>query len=394
MTSSPHPRMAWIDAELARLDEAHLRRRLLTRTGPQQAEVILAGDDVVSFASNDYLGLAADRRLVLAATEAATNEGWGAGASPLVTGRGEAHTRLESQLAAFEGSEAALLFPTGFAANQGTIAALMGPGDAVFSDAQNHASIIDGCRVSRAETHIYPHADVDALAAMLERRTGVRRRLIVTDGLFSMDGNLAPLPQLVALADRYDAMLMVDEAHATGVLGRNGRGACEHFGLDECVDVRVGTLSKALGSMGGFVCGSQALVDWLTNRARTYVFSTSMPAPLAAAAARAVEIVRNEPERRRRALQSAAKVRDALTVQGWDVGPSESQIIPVIVGPSHAALALSARLREAGLWIPAIRPPSVPPHTARLRIGISSGHSDEMIDRFIDTMERLRTAAR
>jgi 8-amino-7-oxononanoate synthase len=393
MSQTPHDATAWIRDELVHLDQAELRRRLVARSGPQQAEVTLSGESLLNFASNDYLALAADRRLATAAAEATAAEGWGAAASPLVTGRGDVHARLETRLAALEGTEAALLFATGYAANQGTIAALVGRGDAVFSDAENHASIIDGCRVSRATTHVYPHADVAALAAMLKGTTDARRRLIVTDGLFGMDGDLAPLPQLAALADEHDAMLMVDEAHATGVFGRSGRGTAEHFGLEACVDVRVGTLSKALGCAGGFVCGSQTLIDWLSNRARTYVFSTSMPAPLAAAATRALDIVRHEPERRQRVLQSAARARAALTAQGWNLGGSESQIIPVIIGEPSAALATSVELRRAGLLVPAIRPPSVPSGTARLRISISSGHTDAMLERLVTAMEALRTHA-
>jgi 8-amino-7-oxononanoate synthase len=325
-----------------------------------------------------------------AAAEAATRHGWGSGASPLISGHDLCHRRLERALAEFEGTEAALLFPSGFAANAGTIAALVGPGDVVLTDRKNHASLLDGCRLSRADVRPYPHADCGRLEKLLERSGHYRRRLIVTDGLFSMDGDLAPLDGLVELACRYDAMLMVDEAHATGVFGPQGRGTAEHLGVEDRVDVRVGTLSKALGCVGGFVAGSQVLIEWLLNRARPYVFSTAPPAAMAAAAAAALEIVLGEPGRRERLLEQAAELRDTLAREGWDTGRSASQIIPIIVGGPDRAVQLAARLRDRGFFVPAIRPPTVPEGEACLRISLTVGHTAEMIAGLVDALKAAR----
>jgi 8-amino-7-oxononanoate synthase len=299
--------------------------------------------------------------------------------------------RLEERLARFEGTEAALVFPTGFAANMGTITALVGSGDAIFSDELNHASIVDGCRLSRASVHVYPHGDWQALEAQLRGATQVRRRLIVTDSLFSMDGDLALLAELADLADRHAAMLMVDEAHATGVFGAHGRGVCELLGVEDRVAVRVGTLSKALGAAGGFVCGPRLLIDWLVNRARPYIFSTALAPPLAAAACAAFEAIKREPQRRDALARRAADVRQRLANQGWDIGPSASHIVPLVVGEAKRALELSSFLAERGLLVPAIRPPSVPADASRLRISLCYGHNDTMIGLLLDALSEVRS---
>jgi len=371
--------LEWIDRELADLDRQGLRRRLQTREGPQAARVVLDGRELVNFGSNDYLGLAADPRLAAAAAEAAQRDGWGSGASPLVTGHAAAHQQLQQRLAEFEGTEAALLFTSGFAANAGTIAAVVGPGDVVYSDRKNHASLWDGCRLSRADVRVYPHGDWRQLETLLADSPKYRRRLIVTDSLFSMDGDLAPLVELADLAERYDAMLMVDEAHATGVFGQRGRGVAEQLGVEDRVSIRVGTLSKALGSVGGFVAGSRTLIEWLVNRARPYIFSTASPAAIAAAAVAALDIVRDEPQRRTALLARAQELRNTLRGAGWNVGASAGQIIPVIVGEPARAATFSHALRERGLFVPAIRPPTVPEGEACLRISLTAGHSEEMI---------------
>ncbi len=391
--------LRWIDAELDGLEQQGLRRRLATRDSPQTPQLVLDGQPLVNFGSNDYLGLAADPRLAAAVAEAVGHEGWGSGASPLLTGRAALHARLERRLAEMEDAEAALLFPSGFAANVGTIAALVGPGDVVFSDRNNHASLLDGCRLSRADVRVYPHGDWQSLDGLLARATGRRRRLIVTDSLFSMDGDLAPLVELTELAARHRAMLLIDEAHATGVFGRNGRGVAEHLGVDDrmaacvaaSVAVRVGTLSKALGGIGGFVVGSRALVEWLLNRARTYIYSTAAPAATAAAALAALDIVAAEPQRRRGLLARAASLRNALAAQGWNVGPSQSQIIPILVGEPAWAVELSARLRQAGLLVPAIRPPTVPEGQSRLRISLTAAHTSEMIEMLLRALREEHT---
>jgi 8-amino-7-oxononanoate synthase len=370
--------LSWIDDELATLQRAHLRRRLNVRHGSQSARIVIDGQELINFGSNDYLGLAADPRLTQAAADCLVREGWGSGASPLVTGRSAMHRRLEERLAQFEGTEAALVFSSGFAANMGAIAALAGPGDVVFADRKNHASLWDGCRLSRADVRAYPHGDCGRLATLLEDSHKYRRRLIVTDSLFSMDGDLAPLGKLAELAERFDAMLLVDEAHATGVFGRHGRGVAEHLGVEDRIPVRVGTLSKALGSIGGFVAGSRALVEWLVNRSRPYVFSTATPAATAAAAIAALDVVRNEPLHRTDLLARGESLRAELARQGWNTGASASQIIPIVVGDPERAVALSSKLRDRGLFVPAIRPPTVPEGEACLRISLTAGHSKEM----------------
>jgi len=345
MSTNKSDPLAWIDDELAGLERAGLRRRLSERGGAQSATVSLDGRELINFGSNDYLGLAADERLAAAARAAIEREGWGSGASPLVSGRASSHAELERRLAEFEGTEAALVFPSGFAANAGTIPALVDEGDAVFADAKNHASLIDGCRLSRAQRLVYPHGDCDALEAMLGDAGHFRRRLIVTDTLFSMDGDLAPLPRLAALTEEYNAMLLVDEAHATGVFGQRGRGAVEHFGLDhDRVHVRIGTLSKALGTGGGFVCGRQSLIDWLANRARPYVFSTAQPAATSAAAIAALDIVATE---RLRSMikpwkDMIMRETNALDVRFVAHAPSNAYVIESALGEDSFYLAIRA----------------------------------------------------
>ncbi len=386
MEPTTHDPLSWIAEELAELQRQGLRRQLATRQGPQAARITLDGRELVHFGSNDYLGLAGDPRPAAAAAQAAARHGWGSGASPLISGHDLYHQRLERALAKFEGTEAALLFPSGFAANAGTIAALVGPGDVVLTDRKNHASLLDGCRLSRADVRPYPHADCGRLEKLLERSAHYHRRLIVTDGLFSMDGDLAPLEQFADLAHRHGAMLMVDEAHATGVFGPRGRGTAEHLGVEDRVDVRVGTLSKALGCVGGFVAGNRLLIEWLVNRARPYIFSTAPPAAMAAAASVALDILIAEPQRRQRLLEQAARLRETLARQGWDTGRSASQIIPLVVGQPDRAVQLAARLRRRGFFVPAIRPPTVPPGEACLRISLTSGHTPEMIAGLVDAL--------
>ena len=382
--------LAWIDQALAALEHQGLRRRLKTRSSPQAVRLTVEGRELVNFGSNDYLGLAADPRLAEAAAAAAQREGWGSGASPLVTGYGQAHRQLESQLAEFEGTEAALLFPSGFAANAGTIAALVGPGDVVWTGRKNHASLLDGCRLSRADVRVYPLADWQRLDELLRRAGDYRRRLIVTDAVFSMDGDLAPLQELTDVVEHHGAMLLVDEAHATGVFGPRGRGVAEQLGVEDRVDVRVGTLSKALGSVGGFVAGSRSLIQWLVNRARPYIFSTAVPCAVAAAASAALEIVGSQPQRRRQLLARAESLRSELVGQGWNVGNSASQITPLIVGDPVRAMQLADGLRQQGPLVPAIRPPTVPEGEACLRISLTAGHSEAMVEQLITALGVLK----
>ncbi len=360
------------------------------------ARVRLRGRELINFSSNDYLSLAGDLRLARAAARAARRFGCGAGASPLVSGYSPPVRALERALAEWEGCEAALVFGSGYAANLAVVGSLVGAGDAVFSDALNHASLIDGCRLSRAAIHVYRHNDLDQLADLLRvEGSRARRRLIVSDTVFSMDGDFARLSGLVELADRFGCLLLIDEAHATGVLGERGRGLAESMSPGSWSPRRpfkVGTLSKALGAQGGFVCGSRRSIDWLVNRARPYIFSTALAPPIAAAARAAVAIVQTEPERRNRVLALAERLRRELQAFGGNVGASCCQIVPLIVGGAHEAVALSRRLEEAGFLVPAIRPPSVPEGSARLRISITAGHSESDILHLTTTLRDCKAS--
>jgi len=371
----PEP-LAWIDDGLAALAVGDLLRPRRVRSGRQGPRVVLDGRELTNFGSNDYLGYAADVRLTRAASRAACAEGFGAGASPLVSGHSQTHEQLEQAIAGLLMVEAALVFPSGFAANSATIPALVGPGDLVLSDARNHASLIDGCRLSRARVEVYPHRDLAALGRLLAAAGSARRRLVVTDTLFSMDGTIAPLADLSELASRHKAMLMVDEAHATGVFGPRGSGLVEELGCADGVHVRVGTLSKALAAGGGFVAGPGRLVEWLRHTARGWIFSTAHPPAVAAAATRAIGLVAAEPGRRQDLLARAADFRQRLATRGIDTGGAGGQIVPVVVGEPAAAVALAARLAEAGFFVPAIRPPSVPPGRSLVRASLSWLHSD------------------
>lgn len=388
--SGPFDPLGWIAHELDLLERASLRRIRRVRSSPQGPEIILDGRRVVNFGSNDYLGLANDPRIVEAVRAGLEREGWGSGASSLVCGRSEAHAELEVVLAEFEGCEAALLFPTGFAANCGTIAALVGPGDAVYSDRKNHASLLDGCKLSRADFRVYPHGDVDTLDHLLGKSHRHRRRLVVTDSLFSMDGDLAPLQELVEVCERHGAMLMIDEAHATGVFGLRGRGVAELAQVEERIPIRVGTLSKALGSVGGFVVGRRSLIEWLVHKGRPYMFSTALPGVAARAALAALQIVREEPWRREILLRRAEWFRQQLRAEGWNVGRSASQIVPIITVAPEKALAFSDWLLHRGFFVPAIRPPAVPEGEACLRISLSFSHGEESLRSLLEALRQAR----
>jgi 8-amino-7-oxononanoate synthase len=365
---------------LEELRDRGLYRRLRLIEGRQGPRVTFDGRDVLLLCSNDYLGLANHPRVKGAAAEAAMRWGAGAGASRLISGNMQPHSRLEKRLAAFKGYESALLFGSGYLANTGTIAALTGSGEVVFSDELNHASIIDGCRLSRAETFVYRHGDVEHLSWGLQKAGG-RAALIVTDGVFSMDGDVAPLTDLVALARRHDCRLMVDEAHATGALGPGGRGSVAAAGLSGEVDVVMGTLGKALGSYGAYVCADRETTDYLLNTARSFVFSTALPPPVAAAGLAALELLESQPERVGRLTANAATLRRALIGEGLAVGGSEAQIVPVAVGNAKATMELSARVLERGVFAQGIRPPTVPAGSSRLRFTVMSTHRREELER-------------
>lgn len=373
--------MGWIESELERLRDLGLRRERRVITPLAGGRCAIAGRELLNFAGNDYLGLATDQRVTESAKRALCNPVLGAGASALVCGRTQWHAELERTLARFECQPAAILFPTGFAANVGTIGALAGEGDTVYCDRLNHASLVDGCRLSSARIRIYRHDRLERLQKELAEKSGGSRRLIVTDGVFSMDGDLAPLPELCHLAERFGAMLLVDEAHGTGVFGESGRGTCEHFGVEDRVAVRVGTLSKAIGALGGFVAGPERLIDWLWNRARTQIYSTALPPAICAGATRAVELISEEPARRDRLREHSALLRRQLAAVGVEVSPGVfGPIVPIVLNSPEAALAAASRLESVGILVGAIRPPTVPRGTSRLRVTLSAAHSPEDVE--------------
>jgi glycine C-acetyltransferase/8-amino-7-oxononanoate synthase len=358
---------------LGELRDRGLYRRLRLIESAQGPRVTLDGREVLLLCSNDYLGLAAHPRVREAAAEAALRWGAGAGASRLISGNMDPHRRLESRLAAFKGYEAALLFGSGYLANTGAIAALAGPGEVVFSDELNHASIVDGCRLSRAQTFVYRHGDLDHLAWGLREAAG-RGALIVTDGVFSMDGDLAPLPELLELARRHGCRLMVDEAHATGAVGPGGRGSVSAAGLGGEVDLVVGTLGKALGAYGAYVCADAETVDFLVNTARPFIFSTAPPPPAVGAAAAALELLEAEPAMVGRLQENATVLRAGLAAEGLASERSVTQIVPVEVGEAEPTMALCERVLQRGVFAQGIRPPTVPEGSCRLRFTVMSTH--------------------
>jgi glycine C-acetyltransferase/8-amino-7-oxononanoate synthase len=369
-----------VSERLAELRERGLHRRLRLVEGEQGPTVTLDGRQVLLLCSNNYLGLADHPRVREAAAEAALRWGAGAGASRLISGNMEPHRELEARLAAFKGYGAALLFGSGYLANTGAIAALAGRGEMVFSDELNHASIVDGCRLARAETFVYRHADLEHLAWGL-RRAGGRAALIVSDGVFSMDGDVAPLTGLAELARRHGARLMVDEAHATGALGPGGRGSVAAAGLGEQVDVVVGTLGKALGSYGAYVCAGSEIVDLLVNAARPFIFSTAPPPPALGAARAALELLEAEPQRVERLRDNAEALRSALAAEGLDACGSHTQIVPLAVGEAEPTMDLCERLLERGVFAQGIRPPTVPKGSSRLRFTVMATHEPAQLRR-------------
>lgn len=372
------------------LEAAGLRRRPVVTESAVGPRVRVGGRDLLCLCSNDYLGLADDPAVKQAAIDAIARWGVGAGASRLVSGTTCAHVELEERLARFKHAQGAVVLPTGWMANHVAIHCLAGPDDAVLCDKLNHASILDAVRSCGARLRTYPHGDMGRLRDLLERhRREHRRCLIVTDSLFSMDGDLAPLAELVELKNHYDALLMLDEAHATGVLGRGGRGLAEREGLEDAVDLAVGTLSKAIGAMGGFVTGREEIVETIRNMGRPYIYTTALPPALCAAAAKSLEIIETQPARREKLLAMAQDLRRRLAALGLDTGASQSQILPVIVGEAQRAVEVSRRLLEAGVLIPAIRPPTVPRGTSRLRISLSSAHEWEDIERVAGVLAEL-----
>jgi glycine C-acetyltransferase/8-amino-7-oxononanoate synthase len=363
-----------LEARLDDLRDRGLYRKLRLISGPQGPRVLLDGKPVLLLCSNNYLGLADHPRVRQAAADAAMRWGAGAGASRLVSGNMTIHRRLEDRIAEFKGSESCLLFGSGYLANAGIVSALAREGDVVFSDALNHASIVDGCRLARARTFVYDHCDVDHLEWGL-REAGGRGALIVTDGVFSMDGDVAPLGHIVELAHRYDARVMVDDAHGLGALGPGGRGSVAAAGLEDDVDIVVGTLGKSLGSYGAYACTSRTMAKYLVNTARSLIFSTALPPPAVAAAGAALELLVEEPRRVERLQRNAKIIREALAGHGMATGESSTQVLPLVVGEAGDAVRVCERALEKGIFAQAIRPPTVPEGSSRLRLAVMASHT-------------------
>ena len=367
--------MDFLRDQLEDLKRSGLYRSLREVEGPPGTTIVIDGRKLLQFSSNNYLGLANHPRLKAAAMAAVERYGVGSGASRLVCGNLDLNRKLEEKLAQLKKKESALLYSTGYMANLGVIAALAGEGDLILSDEFNHASIVDACRLSRAQTRVYPHKRMDELEKLLAGAESSKRRLIVTDGIFSMDGDIAPLPDLVDLAEKYECLLMVDDAHATGVLGPNGGGTGDHFGLAEKIDVAMGTFGKALGGFGAFVAGDRNLRELLINCSRPFMFTTGLPPSVLAAGIAALEVVEEEPEMRARLWDNANLLRNGIEEMGFTLAGGETQIIPLLAGDASLAMEMSSLLREEGLFIQGIRPPSVPPGTSRLRITVSAAHT-------------------
>ena len=377
-----------IESRLEELDAAGLIRRRRVLDGPQGAHVHIQGKPCLAFCSNDYLGLANHPALVSAARRGAAMYGVGAGASHLVCGHSAPHEEVEAALADFIRLPRALYFSTGYMAALGTIPALAGRGDALFSDALNHACLIDGTRLSGADVHVYPHMDLAALEHALARCPN-RQKLVVSDAVFSMDGDIAPIPEMLALCEHYDAWLLLDDAHGFGVLGEAGRGVLSHFNVQSPRIVYLGTLGKAAGVSGAFIAGDGAVIEWLLQRARTYIFTTAAPPLLAVATLESLRLIELETWRREHLAALIMRLREGFAGLPWRLLPSATPIQPLIVGDNRAVVALSEALLQQGIWVPAIRPPTVPAGTARLRISLSAAHGIEDIDRLLHTLHSL-----
>jgi len=378
---------------LAELAAEHLTRRLLPLESGTGPTVRISGREVLLFASNDYLGLASHPEVVDAAIRATKSYGAGSGAARLISGSLPPHQEMEQALAQFKGTEAALTFGSGYLANIGAIPALIGRGGLILADRLCHASLIDGCRLSHADFRIYRHNDMDHLASLLSKRRHSRPTLIVTDGVFSMDGDLAPLPDLTALARKYDAALYVDDAHGTGVMGPHGRGTIEHFGLEDRIALHMGTLGKALGSSGAYIAGPDQSIQYLVHTCRSFIFATAPPPGSAAAVVAALHILQREPERRTRLWENRHRLFTGLIRAGFTLAPSASPIMPILIGQADTALRFSEQLLANGLFAPAIRPPTVPEQTSRIRVTVTSEHTTAQLDQALAAFEQAGQAA-
>lgn len=381
---------AFLSEELDALRQKHLFRSLRVLEGQQLPEACFDGHSVINLSSNNYLGLNTHRRLVEAAKQATDAFGVGSGAVRTIAGTMQIHMELEEAIARFKHVEASVVFQSGFTANAGTVSSILGKGDLIISDELNHASIIDGCRLSRAEIRVFPHKDLDQLEDILKETASFPgKKLLITDGVFSMDGDIAPLPALVELGERYGAILMIDDAHSSGVLGRDGRGTVDHFNLHGRVDIQVGTLSKAIGALGGYVCGSRKLIDFLYHRARPFLFSTSHPPAVAASCLAAFQVLQEEPEWIKRLWENTRFFKAGLTRLGFNTGQSETPITPIIVGKGDLAMRFSDELFANGVFAQGIGFPTVPEARSRVRTIVTATHTQEQLQRALDVMAQV-----
>ena len=375
--------------EIDDLKKRGLYRELRTVEGEQDSSVVINGKRVLMFSSNNYLGLANHPVLKKASMVAASRYGTGSGGSRLISGNMEVHRTLEKELALFKRTEGALLFSSGYHANVGTISAFAGEGDAILSDELNHASIVDGCRLSKGEVRVYKHADMNSLEEILRRSSMSKKRLIVTDSVFSMDGDIAPLPDIVDLAEKYSALVMVDDAHGTGVLGKKGKGAVEHFGLEGRVDIQMGTLGKALGSFGAYIAGSEELIHYLVNKARSLLYTTALPPSVCGSALAALKILGERPELVSQLRNNAAYFREGMRGLGYLIPEGETPILPLILGDPSMTMDMTRSLFDEGIYVQGIRSPTVPDGTSRLRITLMATHTVEQLDFGLRAFEKI-----
>lgn len=382
-----------IQPEIERLKRLGLHRSLRKVVGPIDTTVSIDGKEVILLSSNNYLGLATHPELKEAAASALREYGTGACASRLISGNMEIHEELEKRVARFKGCQSAIVFSTGYMANIGLITSVASKGDLIISDELNHASIIDGCRLSKAETKVYPHKDVEKLKEILSQGNssspegGYKKMIIITDGVFSMDGDIAPLPEIIEAAKEYNAIVILDDAHATGVLGENGRGTPEYFGLEDENLIQVGTLSKALGSLGGYVAGLEVIIEHLRNNARSFIYSTALPPSVCAASIAAIDILEGEPWIRKRLWENVARFRKGLIDLGYNTVRSQAQMVPIVIGDTHLTMEFAKAIFEKGIYAPGIRPPTVPEGNSRIRATLMASHTDEQIDKALSAFE-------
>lgn len=374
---------------LAELEQNGLRRFLRETQGPQGPMIHFEGREILNLCSNNYLGLANDSRLGQAVLDSIKEEGYGAAASRLICGNMPSHRRLEERMAKLKGTQKCLLFSTGYMANIGIISSLFGKDDLIFSDRLNHASIIDGIRLSGAELKRYKHKDMDHLEQLLRSTSELQKRCIITDSIFSMDGDIAPLDKIVELAKNYSCLVMIDEAHAFGVMGETGKGCAEHFGVEGSIDIQMGTFSKAAGSFGAYCCGSADLIDFLINKSRSFIYTTGLPPSVAAASLKAVEIIERETLLRNKLWDNTNYMRAGLRLAGFDTMKSATPIIPLLVKDPNLAVEFSSKLFKEGIFVSAVRPPTVPVNTSRLRLTVMANHSKTEIDFALNRFQKI-----